>query len=154
MLDYRYNTISPYIKDKTRLFALSSGYPYGTLNLEDEHLAQKMDMFVDSLNNPKFYDVYDRLRSRDYPDLNRNRTVGNNNIKSDILLGDVGRQNQMIEEIYRRGLCSIGDIRKFSDEITRRSIASSRGYERNLVIDLNNLDGEAINRKSIKPIII
>jgi hypothetical protein len=154
MLDYRYNTISPFIKDKTRLFALSSGYHYGNLSLDDEHLAKKMDSFIQALDNPEVYQTYERLRNRDFPDLNRRKSLGSYSVKSDILLNDNFRQNNMIEEIYRRGLCSLGDIRKLSDEITRRSVASSRGYERDLVLFLNNLDAESINRKSIKPIIV
>lgn len=154
MLDYRYNTLNPYIKDKTRLTALSSGYPYGSLEIDDEHLIKKMDSFVKSLDNPNIYEQYQNLRNRPFPNMNRQKTKNDYQVKSDILINDIFRQNKMIEEMYRKGLCTLGDIRKINDEITRRSISSSRGYEKYLVEFLNNLDAEALNRKSIKPIII
>ena len=153
MLPYRVHVISPYLKDKTRLLALTSGSDFGYNMIHDEHIMERMNNIVGNLGNPKVYQHYSVLRNREYPDLTREKTIGNN-VTSDILLNDTFRQHCEINERYRKKLPQLHDIRKVSDGATRYHMATSRGYERHLVDFISRLDTEMLDRKSIKPLLI
>lgn len=148
MLSQKYETISPFIRDKTRLFALSGTKFNEPLN--DEWMMIHLNNFVSNLDNPEVYNIHQFMTTREYPDLKRQRVTAHKT-PSDILLKDTGRQNRSIEERYRRGLVSSSDIRSIMEPSTKYHIACSRGYERHLVHSLNNLENEHLNRRSIKP---
>jgi hypothetical protein len=149
----KYHTISPYLIDKTRLTALSSATPYGSTTIHDEHIIERMNAFIDNLQRPDVYRRYDLLRTHEPHNLTRAKTVVSRNTMSDILLRDTFRQNFALDERYRKGLLRLEDIRRISDPATRFHISCSRGYERHLVNSINSLDGEGINRLSIRPIL-
>ena len=153
MIPYRVNVISPYLKDKTRLTALSSGVQFGYNMIHDEHMMERLNAFVGNLSNQDVYDTYRHLRNREMPDLTRERVLGNEHISSDILLNDTFRQHNEICERYRKKLTSLHDIRKLNDGATRYHIACSRGYERHLVDFISRMDTEMLDRKSIRPLL-
>jgi len=148
MLPLKYETISPYLRDKTRLGFLTStkfGEP-----LQDEWMMGHLDNFIGGISNPNLYSLHSWMTTREYPDLKRERVVGTNS-KSDILLKDTFRQHQGVEEKYRRGLIPIDYIRLIMEPSTKWHWSSSRGYERSLINSINRLDSEHINRMTIKP---
>lgn len=152
MLEYKYLVVAPYLYEISRLNALNSGYHYGDTNISDEHHLDKLDKFVGNLEKPGAYDYLAKVRNREYPDLSRGKQLGQPT-NSDLLLKENFRHHRAIEERFRSKLPSASDIRNISDPITKVWKSSSRGYERWLVDMFNNLDSEAFNRMSIKPII-
>ena len=148
MLALKYETISPYLRDKSRLFFLS-GTEFGQ-PLNDEWMMGHLNNFVNNLSNPEVYQRHQWITTRDYPDLTRDRVVGGG-APSDILLKDTFRQNHGIEERYRKGLTPADDIRRIMEPTTKWHWASSRGYERHLIGNINRLDSEHLNRRVIKP---
>lgn len=152
MLEYKYRVVAPFLVEISRLNALTSGYKFGDVQLSDEHHLEKLEKFVNNLENPISYDYLYKIRNREYPDLKRDKSVGFPT-NSDVLLKDTFRHHRAIEEKYRTKLPSVSDIRNISDPYTKILNSSSRGYERWLIGLFNNLDGESFNRQSIKPII-
>lgn len=153
MIPHRVHTISPYLRDKTRLLLLTSGSDFGYNMLHDEHLIERLNNIIGNLDNNDVYDKYNSLRNVEMPDLKRHRS-GNTDSRSDILLNDTFRQHKEIMTRYRKKLPNMHDIRKISDGATRFHIASSRGYERHLIEFISQLDSEMLDRKSIRPILI
>ena len=153
MLPYKIHTIAPYLKDKTRLIALTSGSEFGYNIIHDEHMMERLNNMIGNLSNDNIYDTYNTMRNLEMPDLKRDR-VDNGNVSSDMLLYDNFRQHNEIMTRYRKLLPNMYDIRKISEGATRYHIASSRGYERHLVNFISKLDTEMLDRKSIKPYII
>lgn len=151
MLDLKYETISPYLRDRSRLIALSSGSNFGEFELSPEHLVERLNSVIGNFNNERAFTHYDVLKRREYPELSRERVIGNHNVSSDILLKDTFRQHRGIEERYRKFLPNLRDIRAIGDPSTKYHIASSRGFERHLIDHINRLDAEKIDRSSIRP---
>lgn len=154
MLNLKFQTISPYLMDKTRLTALSSGSNYGNTTIHDEHLLEKMNNFIENLNNEKIDLMLSKMRQRDFPDLSRARVSDNFNLSSDMLLKDTFRQHHGIEEAFRKFLPNMNDIRKISEPSTKYHLSMARGYERHILEMMGRLDAEALDRKVIKPVII
>jgi len=152
MLPYHLQTIAPIIKANSRLLFLTSGASFGSTDVHDEHLIERMNQFVGNIENQEPKDIYDRIRNVGYPDLNRERVVGEA-APSDIMISDISRQNKSIEERFRKGLTGIGDLRRLTDVATRYHIAMSRGFERHLVNLINNMDSEAFNRQTVRPLV-
>lgn len=152
MLPLKYHTISPLLYEKTRLSALSSNIPYGSTDLHNEHIIQRMNGIVEVLGGYDVHNNYEMIRTREPPDLYRERSH-NRKSYSDILLKDTFRQYNGMEERYRRGLPRIEDLRNISDPATKYHRTISRGYERYLVDYINRLDGEGLDRRSIRPVI-
>lgn len=152
MLDLKYNTLRPYLIDKTRLTALSSGSNFG-YHEEDDHLFRRLDNFVSRLGHPDVDNYYSEIRNRRYPDLDREKEVGDFQIISDLLLPDTFRQHKGIEEKYRKGIPSYYDLVRIAEPVTKLGISMTRGYERHLVDSLGYLDNEYLNRYTIKPVI-
>ena len=150
MLDINYLRVFNYIKPTIRLNALSSGYNYGSLDISDDHILEKMDSFSKNITESQPFDTYYDLINRPFP-TTANR-VRSKPVVSDIMLGDNFRQNRTIEEQFRRSV-TLGDIRKLSDGTTRYWLSNTRGNERWLINYLNELEAEGINRKSIYPLI-
>jgi hypothetical protein len=153
MIPHRVHVISPYLKDKTRLIALSSGSKFGyNVNIHDEHMIERLNNVIGNLGNTDIYQRYDFMRNMEMPDLTREKVVSGN-VSSDILLIDTFRQHNEINERYRKKFVQLHDIRRLSEGATRYHIASSRGYERHLVDFISRLDTEMLDRSTIKPII-
>lgn len=149
MLPLQYHTISPYLRDKTRLTALSSGIEYGESQLSDNHIADRLEGILSHIENEEPHQLYSILRTRVYPDLSRER-ISDNRVASDILLPDTFRQHKGINERFHKQLPSIGDIRRLYEPITKYHIAISRGYERHLVDFITDLDSEMISRRMLQ----
>jgi len=152
MIPFKIHTISPYLRDKTRLFALTSGADFGYNVIHDEHLIERLNSFVGNLDNSKVYNQHSRIRNIAQPDFKRGRERTANTI-SDLILPDNFKQHSEMMERYRGGLPTMTDIRQISDGATRHHIACSRGYERHLVNFITRLDTEMLDRKSIRPLI-
>lgn len=153
MLPYKYNVISPYLRDKTRLLLLHSGSQFGMTEVHDEHIMERLDKFVTSIGESKAFDQHLRHTTRDFPDSNRPKQESDF-ILSDIALKDTFRQHKAINERYRRKLINPENLMPLFDGATRYHISISRGYERELVNHIYLMDSEFINRKNIRPIII
>ena len=153
MLPHKYSTISPYLRDKTRLFLLHSGSQFGLTELHDEHIMDRLDKATNAMSSDLPYLYHQRLHIRDYPDLKRHKRQGEK-VLSDILLKDNFRQHRGISERYRRGLVNVNDIMKLSDGASRYHWAISRGYERHIVNHILGMDSEYLNRANIKPLLI
>ena len=151
MLPLKYSSLKPIIEPHIRLIALSSKSTYGSTDVHEEHLVEKLNSFIDSLSQPEAFDMYDKARNIPYPDLDRERS-DNGPIFSDITLKDTGRQNKGMEERFRKNLLNIQDLRSLTDVSTRYHTSMARGLERTLINAFNSLDAEAINRSTLKPI--
>ena len=148
MIGLKYHTVSPYIKDKTRLGLLVS-HPFNE-DLNDEWLMHSLNNFIDTISEPQIYQLHSFMTTRVYPDLTRERVLDSDS-KSDILLRDTSRQHMGIEERYNKGLVSIDSIRRIMEPSTKFHWSISRGYERELVDSINKISSENINRRKIKP---
>ena len=151
MLSLKTHTISPYLRDMTRLALLSSGSSFGLTSLSDEHLMERLNSLMANLDNPELHQEHELLKVVDYPDLDRERTSGT--VASDVLLKDTFRQHSAINERYRKRLVNLEDVRNIFEPSTKYHRAISRGYERHLVDFIGKLDGEMINRASLKPVL-
>lgn len=152
MLPYKIHTFAPYLKDKTRLMALTSGSAFGYNEIHEEHMIERLNNIIGNLDNESVYQTYYDLRNREMPDLERRVNTGP--ISSDMLLYDNFRQHNEIMTRYRKRLPNLHDIRKISEGAMRYHISCSRGYERHLVNFISQLDTEMLDRQNIKPIIV
>lgn len=153
MLELKYHTISPYVKDQTRITALSSGSHFGVQEGQ-EHYMERLERFLNVLGEPKITDTYRFMRHREYPDIDREKVQGNFGLMSDILLSDTFRQHKGIEEKYRRGQMNLFDMNRIGDPATRLHLSMSRGYERHLIEHFGRLDSEYLDRSILKPVIL
>lgn len=153
MIPHKIHTISPYLKDKTRLLALNSGSNFGYAQIHDEHLIERLNNFVGNLDNDKVYQRHIQMRNIDMPNFKRERVDGNN-IIADLILTDNFKQHNEIMERYRSELPTMTDLRRISDGATRYHIAISRGYERHLIDFITKLDTEMLDRQSIRPLLL
>ena len=149
MLPLKSQTISPYLRDRTRLALLSSGSSFGMSSLHDEHLMERLNSLMNNLDNPDMHRQHELLKIVDYPELTRART--SDTIASDMLLKDTFRQHSAINERYRKLLVGLEDIRNIYEPSTKYHRAISRGYERHLVDFIGKLDAEMLNRSTLKP---
>ena len=150
MLPFYLSTISPYIRDKTRLFLIHSGSDYGDLTQND--YISRLESYVQSVNSEQPYIYHDFHRTRSYPTLGADRV--RDSLISDLVLSDTFRQNKSIEERYRKNLVNSTDIRSIFDANYKFHLAMSRGMERHILRFIGDLDGEMVNRKTIVPLII
>ncbi len=153
MLPLKIQTISPYIRDRTRILALTSGAKFGNVPIHDEYIIERLDKVVANMDNDMVHATHQTMRIRPYPDLSRQRVEGNA-VVSDILLRDTFRQHRGIEERYRKFLPNLHDIRLMYEPTTKLHRSLSRGYERELVNFIGRVDGEMIDRNTLKPVII
>ena len=153
MLPHKYHTISPYLRDKTRMVLLTSGVNWGSTEIHDERYMERLEKTIESLSNGQGIILHNRHLIRDYPDLKRPKRNGDR-ILSDLALRDTFRQHRGISERYRRGLTGVEDVMRISDGATKYHIATSRGYERHLIETMIGMDSEFINRANLKPIIV
>lgn len=149
MLPLKVHTVSPYVKDRTRLLVLTSGAKYGNVPYHDEIFLDRLDKIVSNMNNDNVHLTHNRLHIRDFPDLTRER-ISSNNISSDILLKDTFRQHKGIEERYRKSLPNVRDIKMIYEPATKFHYSISRGYERDIVDFFGKIDSELIDRNSLK----
>ena len=153
MIPYHYQSIAPLIEPYARYVHLTSpGSSFGELITDDEHIVRRLNSFVGNLENPYPYELQRIQTSIPYPMMDREKVYGPVR-HSDVLLKDVSRQHMGVEERYRKGLVPLDGFRALSDGATRFHLASSRGMERRLIHQINRLDGEFINRASLRPII-
>ena len=153
MLPLKVYTVSPYVKDRTRLLVMTSGAKFGAVPLHDEHIVERLDRVVANLDNDTVHQTHHALRMREYPDLSRERVSGNM-VVSDILLRDTFRQHHGIAERYRKFLPNMADIRSIYEPSTKFHRTISRGYERDLVDFIGRVDSEMIDRQTLKPVIV
>lgn len=153
MLPLKVHTVSPYIRDRTRLLVLTSGSKFGATQLHDEHIIERLDRIMANMDNDSVHQTHRALHNRIYPDLSRER-VNDGKIVSDILLKDTFRQHRGIEERYRKFLPNLSDIRNIYEPSTKFHRSLSRGYERELVDFVNRSDAEMIDRNTLKPVLV
>lgn len=152
MLPLNYHVLKPMISVRSRMFALKSGAEYGNLDVNEEHLVDRLDKMIGHLSNERTEQVFQSLFTRPYPNFDDN-IVDNGTTNSDIMMRETARQHMAIEERLRKNRSTIPNIRKLNDPATRFHIAGSRGIERELVNLFNNLDGEMYNRRNLKLLI-
>ena len=145
MLPHKIETISPYLRDKSRLFILHKGVSSGS-----EWIMDGLNKFIESVGEEDVWRVHADLHNREYPDLTRDRTIYRTP-PSDILLKDVSRQHYGIEERYRKKLVPMESIRQIMEANYKWHWASSRGLERHLLSQFNRMDNELLNRNYIVP---
>ena len=148
MLPYYMHTISPYLRDKTRLFLLHSGKGFGERK-EEDHLISRLDGYVGATLRPEPYEAHQSHLDRFFPELDREKTE--DKVVTDMILRDHFRHNRSIEERYRTNKSTYHDILKLYDGSTRFHHSISRGLERHVVDSINLLDNEVINRMTIVP---
>lgn len=153
MLPFKIHTVSPYVKDRTRLLVLTSGAKFGGIQLHDEHIMERLDKIVGNMDNSEVHMTHNLIHSLTYPDLSRDRTHFTS-YGSDILLKDTFRQHMGIEERYRKFLPNMTDIRNIYEPTSKYHRSMSRGYERALVDFINRVDSEMIDRQTLKPVLI
>jgi hypothetical protein len=153
MIPLKYHTLKPIIEPHIRLIASHSGSNFG-LQDNEEHLLQRLNNILESLEHPEPYEHYMRLTNVPFPDLSRERVDMGIPQFSDITLKDTARQNRSMEERFRKNLMTIQDVRKLTDTATRLHYPASRGLERRMLDIITDLDSEALNRSTIKPIIV
>jgi hypothetical protein len=154
MLPYKISTISPHINNMSRLYLLSSGAEFGSTELHDEHIMDRLDHFVRNLDNNQVPNIYDKMKTREYPDLDRGKVLGNSQVVTDILLKDNFRQHSGIEEKYRKKLSPLHSLRNIFDPATKYHRSISRGFERQLIEMINRLDTEKLDRQTLNPILV
>lgn len=147
MLPPYIQTVSPYLKDKTRLFVLHTN-----TTLDDDYLT-RLNNIVESINSPESYEIKDHLLARSNNSASR-RLLEHHNIPSDAILPDIHRQNRAMEEKFRRDQMNYFDIKRIYDGETKYHLAMSRGYEHYLVRFFGHTDSEFLNRKYITPLIL
>lgn len=153
MLPLKIHTVSPYVRDRTRLLVLTSGAKFGNIPYHDEHIIDRLDKVVANMDNDTVHLTHSRLHNRVYPDLSRERS-DNSMIVSDILLKDTFRQHRGMEERYRKFLPNLRDIKMIYEPATKFHHSISRGYERDIVDFIGRADSEMIDRNTLKPSII
>lgn len=127
---------------------MTSGSQFGSTDLHDDHLMERLNSYVGNLSNEEPFASYDRLTNVQFPTFDGERFDTN---PSDILLRDVFRQNGSLEEKFRKGQFNLQSIRMLADPATRFHLATARGFERDLVKHINGLDTEMMNRQTIVP---
>jgi len=152
MIPLHFQTIAPYLHNKTRLIALHSLIDFGSFSLSDDRPAMMLNNFIDNISNQNAHDLYSRHHSIEYPDLKRGQVYARP-INSDILLKDTFRHHEAIRGIYRRGQPDLYDIKKIYDPSTKIHHSISRGYERHLMDTLNRIDSEMVDRKTLRPVL-
>ena len=152
MLGYKHQIMGKFYEPYLRLHQLSSS-EYGFIPGDDDYYFDRMNSLMDSFsNNSQPYELYDRLLQVPYPDLERSKQVDLNR-SSDILLKDIGRQYHSIEERFRKNQISLPDLRRLNDGAPRYLWSTSRGFDRTVINRINQLDGEMLTRKTVKPLI-
>ena len=149
MLPLKFETFAPYLKTKTRFFLLDA---MNNRSGEDSWMSM-LNSFVGSTEKPDAYLMYEKMITREYPDLTREKIRGDVP-PSDINLKDTFRQHYGIEERFRKKSVPIESIRRIMEPNYKLHLSSSRGYERDILSKMNLLDGELYNRQTIKPLIV
>lgn len=148
MLPMKYHTINRYLTPYVRIGLLSSSSEFGTG--QDDVITSHIGNFVKNMESETPYQIHDTTRIKYMPDINRHSTE-NNNIKSDLLIGDTSRHYMGMEERYRRGMLDLHGYRSIYDGETRYYNSCCRGIERHLLKKINDIEGEALNYKTIVP---
>lgn len=149
MLPLKINSTAPYLRNNLRLTLLQSGSKFGETNLPEEHMYERLNNFVETVNNPEKFDQifagYESMRTVPYPDLSFTRPPVLNR-PSDIMLKDSYRQHRAIEERHRKSLPNSRDIRLINDWHSKEVFAGSRGLEREIVEMIARIDAEFLSR--------
>ena len=154
MISLHLQTISPYLKDKTRLLALSCGNDFGSIATSEDRIFDHMDNFVSKLSSEVGFNHHRNVHQVLYPTFSEGSLHNNAIAPSDVLLKDTFRQHRTINDTYRKGIPDMYDIKKIYDPSTKLYHSISRGYERHLIETMGLLDSEILNRRILKPLLI
>lgn len=149
MLPLKYEAVKPLLLRDMRLTALNSKARFGSNEIDDEHLLNKLDSYIDEFNTGDSNQMGKQVRALPPVDMDRERLYKVPHPDTLWYGRDSRRNYRSIEERFRKGFVNIGSIRRIIDPPTRIHVASSRGAERMLVDLFNDLDGEFLNYKSL-----
>lgn len=151
MLPFHFSTLSPYLRDKTRLFLLHSGENFGIMN-DNDHMLRRLNGYVKATQKTEPYQIHQTHQDREFPQLDREPV--NDRIVTDLILSDHFRHNRSIESRYRTNQPTYYDLVRIFHPTTRYHHSISRGLERHIVSSIDLLDNEVINRMTIEPLIV
>ena len=154
MIPYEYRVLGRYLTTHKRLVSLASMYPYGTTEIDDEHLLEKLDRYLGAFREHHIVNNFERFKSTiPFPVL-EDAEFNERMPPDDVLLKDVHRQHYSIEERFRKNQIPLDSIKMLVDPSTRIHMSFARGSERELIKYFNKLDTESINRKYYNDLIL
>ena len=132
-----------------RVVALSSNYKYGSTEIDDEHILDKLNSYLETYADEKTTELAERQRNIPYPVLDSENPV---NTSTDVAFYglDSHRNYHSMQERFHKGQVSLESLMRLSDPPTRIHMSAARGVEKTLIRHFNHLDAEMLNYKSIR----